>query len=393
MVGENRSILFLLRLWPFFGGGETVTICLANEFVKKGYNVHVLYFKYTDSKKGLLIDERVRTHCIDGVRCDETFTDESVCGEVLDYLIQYVNRNEIDIVINQWWPASYISGLKKQTKACVIKCNHTAFLRPSFEGRGIKNVLKRVFKPIYHRRIVKLALKEVNEFRTITDKYVFLSKGFVDQYLKYNHNNNKDWVTFIPNPIVFDNRFEAEELDKKEHLVLFVGRLVDNLKRLSIALRGWSEVEKRKELDEWKFVVVGDGPDRRMLEAMSNDLGLKRVSFEGFQKPERYYRRAMILVQTSRYEGFGMTILEAQQCGCVPIAMNTFLTVHDLIESGSNGIIVENKQSSFDRGLINLMKKVQYRKKMAIQAIKTAQSFSIHSIACRWEKLFKDILE
>lgn len=25
------NILFLLRLWPVYGGGETVTICLANE--------------------------------------------------------------------------------------------------------------------------------------------------------------------------------------------------------------------------------------------------------------------------------------------------------------------------------------------------------------------------
>ena len=30
------NIAFLLRLWPVYGGGETVTISLANEMVKRG---------------------------------------------------------------------------------------------------------------------------------------------------------------------------------------------------------------------------------------------------------------------------------------------------------------------------------------------------------------------
>lgn len=52
------NILFLLRLWPVYGGGETVTICLANEMVKRGHQVAVAYFK--DSVRGQMpfVDER-----------------------------------------------------------------------------------------------------------------------------------------------------------------------------------------------------------------------------------------------------------------------------------------------------------------------------------------------
>ena len=39
------SILFLLRLWPVYGGGESVMICVDNEMVKSGWNVSVGYFK------------------------------------------------------------------------------------------------------------------------------------------------------------------------------------------------------------------------------------------------------------------------------------------------------------------------------------------------------------
>lgn len=45
------NILFLLRLYPVYGGGETVTLCLANEMVKRGWNVSILYFKENTRKQ------------------------------------------------------------------------------------------------------------------------------------------------------------------------------------------------------------------------------------------------------------------------------------------------------------------------------------------------------
>ena len=42
------NVIFLHRVWPVYGGGETVTICLANEMVKRGFNVHIAYFKDSD---------------------------------------------------------------------------------------------------------------------------------------------------------------------------------------------------------------------------------------------------------------------------------------------------------------------------------------------------------
>ena len=39
------KVMFLHRLWPVYGGGETVTVCLANEMVNRGIDVHVAYFR------------------------------------------------------------------------------------------------------------------------------------------------------------------------------------------------------------------------------------------------------------------------------------------------------------------------------------------------------------
>ena len=55
------KIAFLLRPWPIYGGGETVTITLSNEFVKRGISVIVFYTKDSKSQNVPLIDNRVKS--------------------------------------------------------------------------------------------------------------------------------------------------------------------------------------------------------------------------------------------------------------------------------------------------------------------------------------------
>ena len=37
------NIAYVMRYWPIYGGGETITVTLANELVKRGHNVYVIY--------------------------------------------------------------------------------------------------------------------------------------------------------------------------------------------------------------------------------------------------------------------------------------------------------------------------------------------------------------
>ena len=68
------NITFLLRLWPVYGGGETVTICLANEMIKRGWNVSVLYFKNNTRADLPFIDPAIKAVQIPDIRCDEFTT-------------------------------------------------------------------------------------------------------------------------------------------------------------------------------------------------------------------------------------------------------------------------------------------------------------------------------
>lgn len=121
------NILFLLRLWPVYGGGETVTICLANEMVRRGWNVTVAYFKDNTRSKLPYIDERVKSFRIEGIDCDEFHANDKDADKVVKILGEYINKNAVEVVINQWWPVSYTKGIKDVCNVKVIKCLHTAF--------------------------------------------------------------------------------------------------------------------------------------------------------------------------------------------------------------------------------------------------------------------------
>lgn len=79
---------------------------------------------------------------------------------------------------------------------------------------------------------------------------------------------------------------------------------------------------------------MGDGDDKDLYLELSRRLGLKNISFEGRRNPLDYYRKSAVFLMTSLFEGFGVTLTEAQQMGVVPMAMDSFDAVHDIIVHG-----------------------------------------------------------
>lgn len=192
------NILFLLRLWPVYGGGETVTICLANEMVRRGWQVTVAYFKDTKKEQMPLIDSRIKTLHIDGIDCDEFMQAKADSDKAQNAAIEYINKNYVDVVINQWWLPYYISRLKKDTRAKVISCLHQAFFTPILDEKGIKGYTKRVFRPIYESWKKRNKVRDVKSYLPYVDRYVFLSPAFQHQFEEFSgyKGGGKSWMPF-----------------------------------------------------------------------------------------------------------------------------------------------------------------------------------------------------
>ena len=87
-----------------------------------------------------------------------------------------------------------------------------------------------------------------------------------------------------------------------------------------------------------------------------------------------------------------MTLVEAQQCGCVPIAFDSFSSVHDIIQSDRNGYIVPNNAiDEYVCVLKELMNNDTLRAEMAANAQKDVQRFSRENIAKQWKTLLENL--
>ncbi len=168
---------------------------------------------------------------------------------------------------------------------------------------------------------------------------------------------------------------------KAENCVLYCGRLDSGSKGadyLPAIASGLAESGF-----EGLFEVVGDGPYRSELERWVSDAELPfQMIFEGFvSNPDDYYRRASVLISPSRWEGFGLSILEGMSHGVPCVAFDND-GPRSIITDGFDGYIVPNGSSA---GLVDktmgLINDAALRCRMGDRAVETARGFLVSTQA------------
>lgn len=121
--------------------------------------------------------------------------------------------------------------------------------------------------------------------------------------------------------------------------------------------------------------------------------GLPRINLVGYKDPLEYQKSASIAILTSSYEGWGMVLTEAMQCGAVPVAFNSFESIGDIIDDGENGFLVKPfSTNQFVEKLRLLMSNEDLRLKMSNRATETVESFNVSRIVDKWEEVFHSIM-
>jgi len=107
-----------------------------------------------------------------------------------------------------------------------------------------------------------------------------------------------------------------------------------------LAVMAADELKSRGFRFKWSF--VGNGSDRPKIEKMISDRHLEDcVELLGEQSnPYPYMAACDIYVQTSRFEGFGLTVTEARILGKAEVCTN-FPSAYNQIVDGENGLICE----------------------------------------------------
>lgn len=220
----------------------------------------------------------------------------------------------------------------------------------------------------------------------LSDKVLLLSPFYLPSIKKIS-DKFMEKTDYIYNPNTYPLQQRLTYGKKKE--IIYVGRCY-YVKRIERLLRIWSTLWR--DFPDWSLSIVGDGPEKENLSMLAKKIKLRNVNFTGFQDALPYYKRASIICMTSDFEGFPMTLVEAMQFGCVPIAFESFESIHDTIISGKTGeIITPFKLNEYRDKLANLMQSNHYREELANAAFNHVKQFDISKIAAQWEHLFQTL--
>ena len=374
------NILYLeTNLPPYCGGIERVTWLVSNYLEQIGY--HCFYgYKEEDFDD---IDDAYK------IKYNPYGTKE----EILSVLDPFLKKNKIDIIVNQgFYYRDFCEAmvlLKEKYHVGIVSCVHYSinelFSRNPNLSFKIKDLICRI---IFGHGMKARVLRP---FYECSDRLVMLSKTFFDDVVRFLEMKNVDRLCAIPNPLSY-NQVTTPILNERKKQVFICSRLTDPQKNITGALRIWKEIEKRG-YEEWCLIIAGTGEDETMLRNYAQDLKLKRVKWLGRVKdPMPFYQQSPIFMMTSNWEGWGMTLTEAMQAGCVPIAFDSYSSLHDIVTNNQDGVIVPYPDEiAYSNALENLMNDKERLQRLSSQGVISSQRFSIEIIGKQWEKLFEQI--
>jgi glycosyltransferase involved in cell wall biosynthesis len=148
-------------------------------------------------------------------------------------------------------------------------------------------------------------------------------------------------------------------------------------------------------LPDAALVLVGDGPERSRLEALTAELGLgERVRFTGWQaEPRRHLTTVDVFGLPSRFEGFPLAVVEAMLAE-LPVVATTVGSVPEAVRDGETGLLVPpDDPAALAAALRRLLSDPALRLRLGRQGRALAlEHFTAAAMARSFERLYAEIL-
>lgn len=222
--------------------------------------------------------------------------------------------------------------------------------------------------------------------------YSLVSKlKHLDQFVVLTEEDKKAWAE-LPNICVISDPLsfcptQRSSLSIKR--VIAVGRYVYQ-KGFDQLLQAWATIER--QYPEWQLVVFGDG-NRTPYEQQMKELGIddNRCHLYGPTTDiQQEYVNSSLFAFSSRFEGFGMVLVEAMACGLPVVSFDCPCGPKDIVRDSEDGILVENGNIKlFASSLSKLMSDEALRQSMSKAALKNVQRFSMEQIAEQWRNIIE----
>ena len=143
------------------------------------------------------------------------------------------------------------------------------------------------------------------------------------------------------------------------------------------------------------MVILGEGEERRALEAQLREAGLaSRVFMPGRAgNVGDWYDSADLYVLTSRFEGLSNTLLESMASGLAAVSFDCDTGPREIVRDGVDGVLVRPNGDvpALAKALDAAMGDAAERSRMAQAAIDVRDRFSAARVLQKWQELFDGV--
>jgi glycosyltransferase involved in cell wall biosynthesis len=165
-------------------------------------------------------------------------------------------------------------------------------------------------------------------------------------------------------------------LSPERRYILFVGRLDDPVKQVSMVIRAFHGIAN--EYPDADLVIIGDGPDRAVLEALALRRFPDRFYFVGWvpggETLARYYCSAECLVLPSLKEGFPTVVGEALASG-TPVIGTDVGAISELVNNGETGwLLPPGNETALTDALVDCLDRPEQTAAMGKRARNLAEA-------------------
>jgi len=378
-----------------FGGAERVAVSWANGFKQAGHEVMVISNLYDPITYQLDAGIQVRNLVSDNQNKFKKW------GSSFFNVRRSLKEFRPDVVICVLPTCSFVSKIAALgLHIPVIATEHDSFERPDSAPFDFWNIFS------------KFSLNKL--FGTVT---------VLTQADKEVIGNRVKNIHVMPNPLALE---PVEIMPQKEKIILAAGRLdAWHYKGFDVLIKAWGKVVESRELrvesEGWRLQIAGTGSEESLeyLKKLCKENGVEdSVDFLGFVSDmESLYKKASVFVLSSRYEGFGLVLIEAMSQGCACIACDYKGRQREIMETlpgppylgrgaevqnakgdpffeTSTGILCPPEDvEALAAAMEKMIEDEDYRESVRTHAIERSKYYSIENTVARWEELLHSIVQ
>jgi glycosyltransferase involved in cell wall biosynthesis len=291
---------------------------------------------------------------------------------------------------------SYIAGIKSVVNK--VKPDVILVCDDGLKGFFLPMILRKPCPMVYERHVSKVislgenpsAMKQIR----VNAQFLLMNQlgKMFDRFVVLTSDNKKEWnldnLEVISNPLSF---YPAQSSSLTNKKVIAVGKQ-GYQKGFDRLLKSWAEVEKKHP--DWSLEIYGTRIPSQHIPEQANEMGLQSVRFfEPVKAIEKKYLESSVFAFSSRFEGFGMVLIEAMACGVPCVSFDCPCGPADIISQGNDGFLVENDDiDAFTKKLLELIANENLRFSMGKKAKENVKRYLPEAIVPQWDALFKSLL-